>query len=173
MMASPLNFIRKLRTRSFPSLWRLWIWPLKRNACLNHSTAIITVIHKKNKGPLTCSSYQPVSLLNSDYKIISKAMAIRLGQYLPALINTDQTGFVLKRSSTNNLHRLFNVIHMANTSTDPSIAVSLDAEKAFDRLERPYLFQVLSRFNFGTWFINWVETLYFKPQAKISYNGIT
>ncbi len=53
------------------------------------------------------------------------------------------------------------------------MAISLDAEKAFDRLERSYLFQVLSRFNFCTSFINWVETLYFKPQAKISCNSIT
>ena len=99
------------------------------------STAIITVIHKKNRDPLKCSSYRPISLLNTDYKLISKALANRLGQYLPQLINPDQSGFISKRSSTNNLCRLFNIIHLTKSETEPSIAVALDTEKAFDRLE--------------------------------------
>lgn len=77
------------------------------------STAIITVIHKKNKDPLKCSSYRPISLLNTDYKLISKALVKRLGQYLPQLINPDQCGFIQKRLSSNNLCHLFNIIHQS------------------------------------------------------------
>lgn len=84
------------------------------------STAIITVIHKKNRDPLKCSSYWPISLLNTDYKLISKALANRLGQYLPQLINPDQCGFIQKRLSSNNLCRLFNIIHLAKSRTEPS-----------------------------------------------------
>ena len=135
------------------------------------SIAIITVIHKKNRDPLKCSSYRPISLLNTDYKLISKAMANRIGHYLPQLINADQCGFISKRSSANNLCRLFNIIHLAKSEMEPSIAVALDAEKAFDRLEWPFLFKVLAKFGFGQSFINWVQTLYHKPQAKVSTNG--
>ncbi len=49
--------------------------------------------------------------------------------------------------------------------------ITSDAEKAFDRLEWPYLFKVLSKFGFGSYFINWFRTLYKKPQAKIITNG--
>lgn len=135
------------------------------------STAIITVIHKKNKDPLKCASYRPISLLNTDYKLISKVLANRLGQYLPQLINPDQSGFILKRSSSNNLCRLFNIIHLAKSKTEPSIAVALDAEKAFDRLEWPFLFKVLAKYGFGQSFINWVKTLYHMPRARITTNG--
>lgn len=98
-------------------------------------------------------------------------MANRLSKFLPKLINRNQVGFIQKRSSASNMCRLLNVIHMATSSTEPSIAVTLDAEKAFDRLEWPYLFKVLSKFGFGSYFINWVRTLYKKPQAKIIING--
>jgi len=120
---------------------------------------------------LKCSSYRPISLLNTDYKLISNALANRLGHCLPKLINPDQCGFISKRSSANNLCRLFNIIHLTKSETEPSIAVALDAEKAFDRLEWPYLFKVLAKFGFGQLFISWVQTLYHKPQAKISTNG--
>lgn len=54
---------------------------------------------------------------------------------------------------------------------EPSIAVALDAEKAFDRLEWPFLFRVLSGFGFGPSFISCVRTFYHKLQAEISTNG--
>lgn len=138
---------------------------------LPESMAIITVLHKKNKDPLKCSSFRPISLLNADYKLISKALANRLSKFLPKLINLDQVGFIQKRSSASNMCRLLNVIHMASSNTEPSIAVTLDAEKTFDMHELPYLFKVLSKFGFGSNFINWVRTLYHEPQAKIITNG--
>lgn len=135
------------------------------------SMAIITVIHKKNKDPLKCSTFRPISLLNADYKLISKALANRLRKFLPKLINLDQVGFIQKRSSASNMCRLLNVIHRATSNPEPSIAVTLDAEKAFGRLEWPNLLKVLSKFGFGSYFINWVRRLYKKPQAKIIING--
>lgn len=98
-------------------------------------------------------------------------MANRLSYYLPKLINSNQVGFIQKRSSTNNFGRLLNLIHVASSRPEPSIAVTLDAEKAFDRLEWPYLFKVLSKFGFGGNFIDWIRTLYRKPQAMIATNG--
>ena len=86
------------------------------------SVTLITVIHKKNKNPKKCSSYGPISLLNADFKIVSKALTNRLNRLLPKLINIDQTGFINKRLATD-LRRLFNIINLANTRSDPTIAL--------------------------------------------------
>lgn len=135
------------------------------------STAIITVIPKKDRDPLKPSSYRPISLLNTDYKIIAKALANRLAIYLPKLINVDQTGFVQKRQSADNVSRLLSIIHLAQTGDELCVALALDAEKAFDRLEWDYLFKVLGKFGLGEVFINWVKALYYEPKAKVITNG--
>ena len=120
---------------------------------------------------LKCASYRPISLLNSDYKLISKVLGNRLSLILPKIINPDQSGFIQKHLSANNLSRFFNIIHLAKSGSDHTVAVALDAEKAFDRLEWPYLFKVLTKLGFGQVFISWVRTLYHKPKARITTNG--
>ena len=85
--------------------------------------ALITVINKKNENPKKCSSYRLISLLNADFKIISKALTNRLNRFLPKLIDIDQRGFINKRLATDNLRRLFNIIHLANTRSDPTSAL--------------------------------------------------
>lgn len=63
------------------------------------------------------------------------------------------------RLSTNNLRRLFNIIHFPNKNKIPSVAVSLNAEKAFDMVEWPDLFCVLKKFDFGAEFIDLIKSL--------------
>ncbi len=75
------------------------------------SNAIISVIYKKGKGPLKCASYRPISLLNVDYKLVTKLIANRLETRIPLLINPDQTGFVIERLSSKQSEEIFNIIH--------------------------------------------------------------
>lgn len=98
------------------------------------TNATITLLLKKDKDPLLCSSFRPISLLNVDYKILAKILALRLQQVLPGIISLDQTGFMLGRQSFHNTRRLLNILNMPSSSI-PEVVVSLDAEKAFDRVE--------------------------------------
>lgn len=132
--------------------------------------AIITVLPKKDKNPLLCGSYRPISLLNVDYKILAKILACRLEEVLSQIISPDQTGFIRGRNSTANVRRLLNIIH-----TPPGLStefvLSLDAEKAFDRVEWDFLFGVLQKFGFGDGFISWIKLLYSNPLASVITNG--
>lgn len=65
--------------------------------------AIISLLLKKDKNPLNCSSYRPVSLLNADAKIFAKVLAKRLERVVPTVVSPDQTGFVKNRQSFFNI----------------------------------------------------------------------
>ena len=88
---------------------------------------MISVLLKKNKDPLKCGSYRPVSLLGCDYKILTKVLAARIGPVISKIIHPDQTGFVAGRQLSSNLRRLLNVIYTAEDNIEPEIVISLDA----------------------------------------------
>lgn len=134
--------------------------------------AVITVIYKKGMDPEEVSSFRPISLLNQDGKLFSKILANRLSPFLDKLVHTDQTGFIPGRNSFFNLTRLFNVIHSTDIPKEELAILSLDAEKAFDQVEWPYLFEILKRFNFGEKFNSMVKLLYNNPCAQILTNQI-
>uniref|UniRef100_A0A4W5RYX9 Reverse transcriptase domain-containing protein n=1 Tax=Hucho hucho TaxID=62062 RepID=A0A4W5RYX9_9TELE len=143
------------------------------NGALPHTLtqATICVILKKNKDPLDCASYRPISLLNVDYKILAKILATRLETVLPSIISPDQTGFIKNRHSFFNLRRLFNIIYNPSVDNTSEAIISLDAEKAFDRVEWKYLFYTLNKFGFGSKFMTWIKLLYSSPQASVRTNN--
>lgn len=135
--------------------------------------ALITVLLKPGKDPKLCGSYRPIALLSSEYKIFTKVMATRLEKVIPSLINKDQTGFIQNRFSSDNIRRFLDIIHCAGQINMPVVALSLDAEKAFDRLEWPFLFAVLQKLNFGPNLIRMIQMLYLNPAAMIRTNTDT
>lgn len=134
--------------------------------------ANISLILKKGKQPEQCASYRPISLLNTDLKILSKILATRLEGLLPVLINEDQTGFIKGRNSSNNMRRLLNTIQKFRQLSIEGVVISLDAEKAFDRIEWPFLFYVLEKFGLGEKYINWIRLLYNNPLSSVLTNGL-
>uniref|UniRef100_A0A673WU00 Reverse transcriptase domain-containing protein n=1 Tax=Salmo trutta TaxID=8032 RepID=A0A673WU00_SALTR len=132
--------------------------------------AFITVIHKKGKDPEEVGSYRPISLLNTDQKILAKTLANRLSTLIGKLVHSDQTGFIPNRNSFFNLRRLFNIMYSQRLPNVDLAVISLDAEKAFDQVEWPYLFKVLQKFNIGDGFIKWIQLLYRHPCARILTN---
>lgn len=135
-------------------------------------TANICVILKKDKDPQDCASFRPISLLNTDSKILAKVLACRLESMLPKLIKPDQTGFIKSRYGTDNIRRLLNVINFVQGEGHPALVLSLDADKAFDRVEWDFLFATLDKFNLGNNFIKWIQLLYSDPKATVVTNGL-
>ena len=105
--------------------------------------ATITLLPKPGKDPQRCGNYRPLSLLNSDYKVLSKIIASRLEKIIPKIIHADQTGFVKNRQGADNVRRLFHIIDIAKRQNHPLVILSMDAEKALDRTEPGFLFETL------------------------------
>lgn len=135
---------------------------------LPHSTlqALVVSLLKPGRDPLHISNYRPLSLLNTDYKILSKLLAIRLNQFIPSLVHSDQCGFVPGRSTALNIRRLHQILLNV---TDPGIlegCISLDLRQAFDSLRWDYMFSALRRCHIPDTYIAWVKLLYTNPTAR-------
>ena len=61
------------------------------------SEGILTLVPKPNRPRSEIKSYRPITLLNVSYKIIAAAIADRIRQVLPSIIDKDQTGFMKGR----------------------------------------------------------------------------
>ena len=137
------------------------------------NTALISLLPKPNKDHTLPSNYRPISLINVDMKIISKALSHRLEKVTPYIIHPDQTGFIKGRQASNNTRRLFNLIQYSSLQQEDTIIATLDAEKAFDKVNWTFLFTTLQKFGFGESFINWIRILYTSPSATVITNGLT
>uniref|UniRef100_A0AAR2L1I6 Reverse transcriptase domain-containing protein n=1 Tax=Pygocentrus nattereri TaxID=42514 RepID=A0AAR2L1I6_PYGNA len=105
---------------------------------------VISLILKRDKNSVECSSYRPISLLNVDCKLLAKILAQRLEKILPSVISDDQTGFIKHRQLFFNTRRLFDILYSPTPPGDTEILLSLDAEKAFD------LLYTMKKFELGT-----------------------
>lgn len=72
--------------------------------------AVISLLLKKDKPPIDCSSYRPLNLLNCEVKLYAKVLATRLERYMPHLVHHDQTGFIKSRLASDNVRRLLHMI---------------------------------------------------------------
>ena len=137
---------------------------------LSQRRGVISLLFKK--GDRTkLKNWRPITLLNTDYKILTKALANRLQQTLPLLIHTDQTACIPGRTINDNLRLIQDAIHYANETQTPLALISVDQLKAFDRVSHTYLFKVLRHFGFGPSFLRWIEILYTETMSSVKING--
>lgn len=95
----------------------------------------IIVIPKPGKYPKLVGSYRPISLKNQDAKIFATVLVKRLNTFITQYIHPDQTGFMPSRHINDNIRRSLNVINFCKGHKLPAMILSLDTEKAFDRVE--------------------------------------
>lgn len=103
--------------------------------------------------------------------ILTKLPTGRPNCLLHLAIDPDQTGFMAHKSTDINLRRLFTNIYAQHSSMGSRVVASLDIEKAFDRVEWPFLWGVLRRIGFPLVFIHWLGTLYERPTAALRLGG--
>lgn len=134
---------------------------------------IITLIPKKSKDRRYMSNWRPITLLNVDYKILTKVLAKRLMGVISSLIHPDQVGFLRGRFIGVNIRNINDVVEFLQNEMDEGMVVSLDYAKAFDSVDKGYLLKVLQSYNFGEGFIRWVNILYTGVQSCVLNNGVS
>jgi len=134
---------------------------------------MITLLEKKDKDRRFIKNWRPISLINVDVKIASKAFARRLEPILPELIHHNQNGFIKGRSTFDAVRTIDDLLELAKLTNTTGILMAIDFEKAFDSLDHTYLFKVLEKFNFGPYFLQWVKTFYTNISSCILNNGFT
>ena len=134
---------------------------------------VVQLIPKKARDLLEVRNWRPITLLNVDYKIISKLLALRLAEILPHLIGKDQKGFIRNCYIGDNIYELYSILSQVVQEQEDGILSQLDIEKAFNSVSLYYLQEVLSNFNFPASFMDWVTTLYKDKEIRIINNGHT
>ena len=132
--------------------------------------SIISLIPKQ--GDLTDrKNWRPISLIGADYKIITKALALRLAKVMGKIIEPNQTCGIPGRNIFSNLHLVRDLIDYAEFKNLPSFILSIDQEKAFDKVDRAFLLKILHKFNLGENFISFIQTLYSDVSASVLNSG--
>ena len=134
--------------------------------------SIITLLPKANKDLTDLKNWRPISLLNTDYKILALCLAQRLQITLPSIISENQVGYIKGRSIGMNVRTIIDVIEEAK-QTENTFLSFLDFEKAFDSINRNYIQNCLSAFGFPEYFITWIKIIYNETESAVLNNGFT
>jgi len=132
---------------------------------------VMYLLYKK-KDKRMIENYRPITLLNTDYKIYTKTIAIKLGLVAPTLISEDQAGFVPGRNLYDHTKTTHVVAEYCELVGYNGCIVALDQEKAYDKIDHEYMWQILKKNGFPETFINRIKEMYKDAGKSVMVNGV-
>jgi hypothetical protein len=150
------------------------VWDFfKKNHLLKEQNHTFIALIPKRLGPFSVNHFRPISLCNIIYKIISKILANRFKVLLHHFISPNQSAFVPSRTIQDNSILAHELIHSIKSKKGRGglMAVKIDMEKAFDRMEWDFLLSILTKLGFDSVWINWIRICVSSTVFSILING--
>ena len=136
--------------------------------------AVIKLIAKDGKDPFLLKNYRPISLLNVDYKILTKILANRMKEVLNEnYFGRSSIGYMKGRNIGEAIRIIDDMIFHTSHYNLPGFLLAIDFEKAFDSVSHQFLQKVLLSFGFGPSFQKWVKVLYTNTLSCVLNEGVS
>ena len=132
--------------------------------------AIVRLIPKKENAE-TIKDYRPVSLLCTDYKLLASVITRRLSNTFGTAIGEQQRGGVKGRRIESTLSLFRDLIQDTHERQGRGAIIGVDLEKAYDRVEREWVWRVMKAMGYPEEFTNWARTLYSAVKIKVNFGG--
>ena len=167
----PVELYRKFKAVFAPFLARLFtaITTLGSLPARFHE-GLITIIHKRGERS-DPANYRPITLLCTDYRLFAKVLALRLNVCLGGIIDREQTAFVPGREIGENIMALQCLPYLLRRQRLGAVVVFCDFRKAYDTLDREFLFSAMHELGVGEGFLAMVRLLLHDTRARAMVNG--
>ena len=155
-----------------PILIRAWEHSLEtKKLPPSHRQSYLRLIPKAGKDLSKIGNWRPITLSNTDHKLITKLLSRKLTKAVEKCIGPEQTAYIPGRLINDNIRAMLSTLDVANLEQEiDGLMISLDAKKAFDSVSHDYIERTLRAFGLSS-FIETFKLLYSELRSDIIING--
>ena len=139
----------------------------------NFHNGTITPIPKPEAADVTAPvSYRPITLLNTQYRILCKILASRYGAAMAPAIGPEHTAYLPGRRIEDNINFTSLLAHVMHAIDIPSATFFLDVSKAFDTVDREFMFRVMETMGASPGMVRWARLILTTTTSTTHVNGV-